>query len=48
RAGIVYYLQPLCVAVLSWALLGENTSWPQLLCMALILGGVTLGAGSRR
>ncbi|MFE1881798.1 DMT family transporter [Streptomyces diastatochromogenes] len=47
RAGIVYYLQPICVAVLSWALLGENTSRPQLLCMALILGGVMLGAGSR-
>ncbi|MFF4569080.1 DMT family transporter [Streptomyces sp. NPDC001410] len=48
RAGIVYYLQPVCVAVLSWGLLGENTGWPQLLCMALILGGVMLGAGSRR
>ena len=48
RAGIVYYLQPICVAVLSWALLGETTSGPQLLCMALILGGVMLGAGSRR
>ncbi|MFG2117885.1 DMT family transporter [Streptomyces sp. NPDC048710] len=48
RAGIVYYLQPVCVAVLSWALLGENTGRPQLLCMALILGGVMLGAASRR
>ncbi|MFH8774852.1 DMT family transporter [Streptomyces sp. NPDC017958] len=47
RAGIVYYLQPVCVAVLSWALLGENTGRPQLLCMALILGGVMLGAASR-
>ncbi|MFG2886922.1 DMT family transporter [Streptomyces sp. NPDC048297] len=47
RAGIVYYLQPVCVALLSRALLGERTTWPQLLCMALILGGVMLGAGSR-
>ncbi|ANP55090.1 drug/metabolite transporter (DMT)-like permease [Streptomyces griseochromogenes] len=48
RAGIVYYLQPVCVALLSWALLGETTTGPQLLCMALILGGVVLGTGSRR
>ncbi|MFJ7159234.1 DMT family transporter [Streptomyces sp. NPDC101118] len=44
RAGVVYYLQPVCVAVLSFALLGEATGPLQLLCMALILGGVTLGA----
>lgn len=44
RAGIVYYLQPVCVALLSWALLGEATSWAQGACMALILGGVMLGA----
>nr|WP_245235652.1 DMT family transporter [Streptomyces durhamensis] len=48
RAGIVYYLQPVCVALLSWAVLGETTGLPQLLSMALILGGVILGAGSRR
>lgn len=48
RAGIVYYLQPVCVALLSWAVLGETTGLPQLLSMALILGGVVLGAGSRR
>ncbi|MEW2154380.1 DMT family transporter [Streptomyces sp. NPDC007189] len=48
RAGLVYYLQPVCVAVLSWTLLGETTGWPQLLSMALILGGVVLGAGARR
>ncbi|MEV6111299.1 DMT family transporter [Streptomyces sp. NPDC052109] len=48
RAGIVYYLQPVCVALLSWAVLGETTGLPQLLSMALILGGVALGAGSRR
>ncbi|MFJ2237043.1 DMT family transporter [Streptomyces sp. NPDC087859] len=44
RAGAVYYLQPLCVALLSWALLGETVSAAQALCMALILGGVLLGA----
>ncbi len=44
RAGIVYYLQPVCVAVLSFALLGEATGPVQIVCMALILGGVALGA----
>ncbi|MEU6478816.1 DMT family transporter [Streptomyces sp. NPDC047017] len=48
RAGVVYYLQPVLVALLSWALLGETTGWPGMLAMALILGGVVLGAGSRR
>ncbi|MEV5337486.1 DMT family transporter [Streptomyces sp. NPDC052676] len=44
RAGVVYYLQPVCVALLSWAVLGEATGWAQSGCMALILGGVVLGA----
>lgn len=44
RAGVVYYLQPVCVAVLGFLLLGERTGPAQLLCMALILGGVALGA----
>ncbi|MGW5459740.1 DMT family transporter [Streptomyces sp. NPDC003996] len=48
RSGLVYHLQPVCVAALSWALLGETTGPPQLLSMALILGGVVLGAGPRR
>lgn len=48
RAGAVYYLQPVCVALLSWALLAEPTGWVQALCMALILGGVVLAAASRR
>ncbi|GAA2525245.1 MULTISPECIES: DMT family transporter [Streptomyces] len=48
RAGIVYHLQPVCVALLSWALLSEPTGWAQAGCMALILGGVMLGAGARR
>ncbi|MFJ3206794.1 DMT family transporter [Streptomyces flaveolus] len=48
RAGVVYYLQPVCVALLSWVLLAEPTGWAQAGCMALILGGVVLGAGARR
>ncbi|MBT2397281.1 DMT family transporter [Streptomyces sp. ISL-100] len=45
RAGVIYYLQPVCVALLSFALLGEATGPMQIVCMALILGGVMLGAG---
>ncbi|MEU5581352.1 DMT family transporter [Streptomyces huasconensis] len=45
RAGVVYYLQPVCVALLSFTLLGEAMGWLQVLCMGLILGGVVLGAG---
>ncbi|CAM5328272.1 membrane protein [Streptomyces spiroverticillatus] len=48
RAGIVYYLQPVCVALLSYAVLGERTGPLQVLCMALILGGVVLGASTGR
>ncbi|WP_438319224.1 DMT family transporter [Streptomyces sp. HUAS TT3] len=44
RAGVVYYLQPVCVAGLGLLLLGERTGPTELLCMALILGGVGLGA----
>lgn len=47
RAGVVYYLQPVCVALLSWALLGEAIGAWQVLSMTLILGGVMLGAASR-
>jgi drug/metabolite transporter (DMT)-like permease len=48
RAGVVYYLQPVCVALLSWALLGEAVGPRQALCMALILGGVVLGTAACR
>ncbi|WP_267245494.1 DMT family transporter [Streptomyces sp. PR69] len=47
RAGVVYHLQPVCVAALSFVLLGERTGPAQLLCMALILGGVALAAAGR-
>lgn len=48
RAGVVYYLQPVCVALLSFALLGEGMGWLRVLCMGLILGGVVLGSAARR
>ncbi|WP_037897922.1 DMT family transporter [Streptomyces sp. NRRL S-920] len=48
RAGAVYYLQPVCVALLSFALLGEAMGWSRILCMGLILGGVVLGAARAR
>lgn len=44
RAGVIYYLQPVCVALLSFAVLGEAMGWLQVVCMGLILGGVVLGA----
>ncbi|MFI9241826.1 hypothetical protein ACIGXF_04375 [Streptomyces sp. NPDC053086] len=43
-----YVLLESFVALLSWAVLGEHTGWPQLLCLALVLAGVVLGAGARR
>ncbi|MFJ1867650.1 DMT family transporter [Streptomyces sp. NPDC088097] len=48
RAGVVYYLQPVCVAGLGYLLLAEETGPAQLLCMALILGGVGLASVTRR
>ncbi|WP_372345799.1 DMT family transporter [Streptomyces sp. KL116D] len=44
RAGVVYYLQPVCVALLSYAVLGEAMGPLQGVCMALILGGVVLAS----
>ncbi|MCB5906695.1 DMT family transporter [Streptomyces sp. SF28] len=49
RAGVVYYLQPVCVALLSAAVLGESIGTVQAVCTALIVAGVALGAaGGRR
>lgn len=48
RAGFVYYLQPVCVALLSFTVLDEAVGGTQLVCMVLIIAGVALGAGSRR
>ncbi|MFI7007098.1 DMT family transporter [Streptomyces sp. NPDC050145] len=47
RAGAVYYLQPVCVALLSYAVLGEAMTWARLGCMALILTGVVLASLTR-
>ncbi|MFF5763304.1 DMT family transporter [Streptomyces tanashiensis] len=44
RAGIVYYLQPVCVALLSYALLGERLGLLGAASMVLILGGVALSS----
>ncbi|MFJ9035774.1 DMT family transporter [Streptomyces sp. NPDC102406] len=46
RAGGVYYLQPVCVALLSHAVLGEAMGRSQVLCMALILAGVVLASAA--
>ncbi|WP_078887572.1 DMT family transporter [Streptomyces sp. NRRL S-118] len=48
RAGAVYYLQPVCVALLSWLLIDEAMGALQVVCMALILGGVVLAASRSR
>ncbi|MEK9524700.1 DMT family transporter [Streptomyces venezuelae] len=47
RAGVVYYLQPVCVALLSAALLGERLGVLGAVCMALVLGGVALASAPR-
>ncbi|MBO1334016.1 DMT family transporter [Streptomyces sp. VRA16 Mangrove soil] len=47
RAGVVYYLQPVCVALLSYAVLGESMGWMRVGCMVLILGGVVLASVGR-
>ncbi|MFC9732808.1 DMT family transporter [Streptomyces roseolus] len=44
RAGIVYHLQPVCVALLAYALLGEELGLAGGVSMALVLGGVALGS----
>ncbi|GAA3395604.1 DMT family transporter [Streptomyces roseoviridis] len=47
RAGVVYYLQPVCVALLSYVLLGEELGLLGVACMGLILGGVALASATR-
>ncbi|MFI6944366.1 DMT family transporter [Streptomyces sp. NPDC050418] len=47
RAGLVYYLQPVFVALLSYLILDEPTGAMQVVCMVLILGGVVLGSVSK-
>lgn len=48
RAGVLYYLQPVCVAVLSFLVLGEQVGVIQAVCVSLIVAGVALGSGGRR
>ncbi|MFF5971943.1 DMT family transporter [Streptomyces sp. NPDC012769] len=48
RAGVVYYLQPVCVALLSAALLGERLGALGIACMVLILGGVAFSSTTTR
>ncbi|WP_370412828.1 DMT family transporter [Streptomyces fradiae] len=48
RAGVVYYLQPVCVALLSALLLGERLGLAGAGCMVLILGGVALSSARQR
>ncbi|MEU9864969.1 DMT family transporter [Streptomyces sp. NPDC047971] len=47
RAGVVYYLQPVCVALLSYPLLGEELGLAGGASMALILCGVALASAAR-
>ncbi|MGW8378472.1 DMT family transporter [Streptomyces sp. ODS28] len=48
RAGVVYYLQPVMVAALSFFALGNPVSAVQIVSMALVIAGVALGARSAR
>ncbi|MFE3458547.1 DMT family transporter [Nocardiopsis aegyptia] len=44
RAGVVYYLQPVCVAVLAYLTIAEPITVAQVACTALILAGVALSS----
>ncbi|MFD6952650.1 hypothetical protein A6A08_05955 [Nocardiopsis sp. TSRI0078] len=44
RAGVVYYLQPVCVAVLAYFTIAEPVTGAQVACTALILAGVALSS----
>lgn len=47
RAGVVYYLQPVCVAVLAHLAIGEASTVAQFACMGLIIAGVALSSSRR-
>lgn len=47
RAGVVYYLQPICVAALAWLTIGETSTPAQFGCMGLIIAGVALSSTRR-
>ncbi|MGW1167357.1 M20/M25/M40 family metallo-hydrolase [Streptomyces sp. NPDC002550] len=42
RAGVIYYLQPVCVAVLASLSIGETATPAQFACMGLVIAGVAL------
>lgn len=47
RAGVVYYLQPICVAALAYLTIGEASTAAQFACMGLIIAGVALSSSRR-
>ncbi|WP_185285837.1 DMT family transporter [Streptomyces alkaliterrae] len=47
RAGVVYYLQPVCVAGLAYLAIGEASTLAQFACMGLIIAGVVLSSSRR-
>lgn len=47
RAGVVYYLQPVCVSALAWLTIGETSTPAQFGCMGLIIAGVALSSARR-
>ncbi|MGW3989776.1 DMT family transporter [Streptomyces sp. NPDC004830] len=47
RAGVVYYLQPVCVAALAHFAIGEASTLAQFACMGLIIAGVALSSSRR-
>ncbi|WP_282696431.1 DMT family transporter [Streptomyces sp. CC208A] len=47
RAGVIYYLQPVCVAILAFLTIGETSTVAQFACMGLIIAGVALSSSRR-
>ncbi|MGJ5756661.1 DMT family transporter [Streptomyces puniciscabiei] len=47
RAGVIYYLQPVCVAVLASLSIGETATPAQFACMGLVIAGVALSSAKR-
>lgn len=47
RAGVVYYLQPLCVAVLAYLTIAEPVTGAQAVCAVLIVAGVALSSSRK-
>ena len=47
RAGVLYYLQPVCVAALAYLTIGEPVTGAQAVCAVLIVAGVALSSARR-